>query len=211
MSREKVRTSRWSPRSAFLVFLAAICLAGLAALLMYRPQGERTADVLSSPVAGFGGAFSLRDQFDRPFTEQQLLGKPTLLFFGYTYCPDICPTTLIDAKDWFDKLGPDAGRLRLVFVTVDPARDTPEKLASYLSDFDPRFIGLTGSQAEVDRIVKAYRVVARKVQGTNGDYTMDHTAGVYLLNSKSQLVGVLGYQEAVDKVMPKLRKLISLN
>lgn len=192
-----------------LLLLAAVAVA-VAATGSLRSGGERPAveRLELKPIAGMGGPFSLVDQHGRPFTEASFAGKPTLLFFGYTFCPDVCPTTLLEAGMWMQALGADADRLRVVFVSVDPERDTPEKLATYLSSFDPRFLGLSGSRAEVDRAIKAWRVYARKVEGKGGDYTMDHTASVYLLDAQGRLVGLIKFQEAQDKALALLRKLL---
>ncbi len=161
------------------------------------------------PVSGIGGSFSLIDQHGNPFTEASLLGKPTLLFFGYTFCPDVCPTTLLEVGVWMKELGPDAERLRVVFVTVDPERDTQKALESYLSSFDPSYIGLTGQRAEVDKAVKAYKVYARKIDSKDGAYTMDHTAAVYLLDSQARFVGLIKFQEEQAKAVALLKMLLS--
>lgn len=198
-----------------LWLLVAVVVGGLAAVWGLRSGGFGGGETAAverlelKPVAGMGGPFSLVDQHGRPFTEASFAGKPTLLFFGYTFCPDVCPTTLLEAGLWMQALGPDADRLKVVFVTVDPERDTPEKLAAYLSSFDPRFLGLSGSRAEVDRAIKAWRVYARKIEGKNGDYTMDHTASVYLLDAQGRFVGLIKFQEAQDRALALLRKLIA--
>ena len=161
------------------------------------------------PIAGMGGPFSLVDQHGAPFTEKSLEGKPTLLFFGYTFCPDVCPTTLLEVGLWMQQLGVDADQLRVVFITVDPERDTPEKLSAYLASFDPRFVGLSGPRAEIDKAIKAWRVYARKVEGKGGDYTMDHTAAVYMLDRQGRFVGLIKFQEEQKKVIPVLRRLLA--
>ena len=201
---------------AWVVVVLAIVGIGIWAA-RHEAGGPQTAAVPPAPsaggemkpVAGVGGAFTLTDQHGRRFTEADLLGKPTAMFFGYTFCPDVCPTTLLEVEGWMRELGADADRLRVVFVTVDPERDTAEKLATYLANFDPRFIGLSGSRAEIDRIVKAYRVVARKVDNPGGDYTMDHTAAVYLLDAQGRFVAIVNFQEATDKALIKVRRLIA--
>ena len=114
-------------------------------------------------------------------------GRPYLVFFGYTHCPDVCPTSLFEISEVFKALGKDADRAGALFVTVDPERDTPAVLKEYLSNFDPHLRGLTGDPAAVAAALKAYRVYAKKVPLTDGDYTMDHTAVVYLMDKRRPL------------------------
>ncbi len=202
MSLKSLRLVLW-------VLIAAIG-AGLGAHVWLRDAPPpRTETALLKPVTGIGGPFTLLDQKKRPFTEKDLTGRPTALFFGYTFCPDVCPTTLLEATTWMKELGADGDRLRVVFVSVDPERDTPDKLDQYIASFDDRFIGLSGSREETDRIVKAYRVFARKVEAAGGDYTMDHTAAVYLLDAQARFVGVINFQEPTDKALVKIRQLLA--
>jgi protein SCO1/2 len=199
-----------SLRVVLWVLIVAI-VGGLGTYVVLREAPQQKADNgLMKPVAGIGGAFSLLDQKRRPFTEKNLLGTPTAMFFGYTFCPDVCPTTLLEATTWMKELGAESDRLRVVFVSVDPDRDTPEKLDEYLTSFDPRFVGLSGSHEETDRIVKAFRVYARKVEGKGGDYTMDHTAATYLIDPQGRFVGVINFQEPTDKAMIKIRRLLAM-
>ena len=160
-------------------------------------------------VVTIGGPFSLTDQNGATVTEAALQGHPSLIYFGYTFCPDVCPTTLFDATNWMKALGPDADKLRFFFVTVDPARDTQQVMGQYLQAFDHRMIGLTGSPDAVDKALKAFRIYARKVDGENGSYTMDHSASVYMFDSKGKFTGVIAYQEPEEQVLPKLRKLVA--
>src|SRR4029079_11528424 len=127
-----------------------------------------------------GGPFSLTDQNDKPITAQDLKGHPFLVFFGFTPCHDVFPTTLFALSEILRALGPLAKDVRALFVTVDPERDTPAVLKDYLSSFDPRIIGVTGDGTAVAAAEKAYRVYAKKVPIDGGGYTMDHTAIVYL-------------------------------
>ena len=197
-----------SLRVVLWVLIVAIA-GGLGTYVVLRDEAPRRVEAGSlKPVSGIGGPFALVDQKRRPFTEKALEGRPTAMFFGYTFCPDVCPTTLLEATSWMKELGADADRLRILFVSVDPNRDTPEKLDAYLASFDERFIGLSGSREETDRIVKAYRVFARKVDGKGGDYTMDHTASIYLLDAQARFVGVINFQEPTDKAVAKLRQLL---
>jgi protein SCO1/2 len=173
------------------------------------PRTEVARGGLIQPSNEIGGPFSLVDGDGRPVSERDFLGHPTAMFFGFTHCPDVCPTTLAEAASWLETLGDTARDLRFVFVSVDPERDTPEVLKNYIAAFDSRISGLTGSREQTDAVIKAFRVYARKVPLEGGDYTMDHTAGVYLMNRDMKFVGVINYQEASDKALAKLRALIA--
>jgi protein SCO1/2 len=165
-------------------FLSGLVLVfGAIILITGRAPGP-----IGSAVAAVGGPFHLEDQNGKPVTDQDLKGKPFLVFFGYTHCPDICPTTLFDMSQVLRKLGPDADRTGALFITVDPERDTPAALKDYLSSFDPHLRGLTGDQASIDAAIREYRVYAKKVPLEGGDYTMDHTAVVYLMDKDGQFV-----------------------
>lgn len=138
--------------------------------------------------SGVGGPYTLTDQNGRTVTSASLRGEPYLLFFGFTHCPDICPSTLYEVSQMLEALGKDV-KARAVFITVDPARDTQSVMKDYLGSFDPRIIGLTGSQEQTDAVTRAFRVYARKVDQKEGAYTMDHTAMVYLMDGKGRFVG----------------------
>ncbi len=138
-------------------------------------------------VAGIGGPFALVDGDGKPVTEAAVAGQPTLVFFGYTHCPDVCPTTLDAISQTLQALGPDTP-VKALFITLDPARDTPAAMKDYLSSFDRRIVGLTGSQAAVDQVAHEYRVYAKKVPTTNGDYSVDHTGVVYLMDAHGAFV-----------------------
>lgn len=171
-------------------------------------QWERGGGVDRLAATSIGGPFTLTDQHGNTVTEAALKGHPSALFFGYTFCPDVCPTTLFEITGWLKKLGPDADKLSVYFVTVDPQRDTQTVLADYLSAFDPRITGLTGSPEAVAEIIKDYRVFARKVPLDEGGYLMDHTAAIYLLDSDAVFTGTIDYQEDPDIALKKLRRLI---
>jgi protein SCO1/2 len=191
------------------IWVAVVLLAGAAVWLTVagRETGTVTGPVASATV---GGAFSLTDQTGATVTDAALKGHPSALFFGYTFCPDVCPTTLSDLTLYLSKLGADADKLKIYFVTVDPERDTEQVMGDYLKAFDPRIIGLTGPRPAIDQILKEYKVYSRKVPGENGaPYTMDHTATVYLLNGKAELVGTIDYQENADDALAKLKRLIA--
>jgi protein SCO1 len=161
---------------------------------------------IGSAAAGVGGPFRLEDQNGKPVTEQDMKGRPFLVFFGFTHCPDICPTTLFEMSQLLQKLGPDADKIGALFVTVDPERDTPTVMKDYLSNFDPHLRGLTGDPADVTAAIKAYRVYAKKVPLENGDYTMDHTAVVYLMDKSGRFVAPFSLNRTVDAAASDLRR-----
>jgi protein SCO1/2 len=187
--------------AAWAAVAVALAIFGYLAWLQYAGDGRFAA-------ASIGGPFSLTDQHGTAVTETALKGHPTALFFGYTFCPDVCPTTLFEMTGWLNQLGPEADKLKVYFVTVDPERDTQQVLASYLSAFDPRITGLTGSPESVETMIKAYRIYARKVPLDGGGYIMDHTASVYLLDADAVFTGTIDYQEAPDTALAKLKRLI---
>jgi protein SCO1/2 len=155
-----------------------------------------------------GGPFTLVDDTGAPVTEKTVAGKPYVMYFGYTFCPDVCPTTLLDLTLWIKKL--DADRLNYVFVTVDPERDTVQSMHAYLSSFDQRIRGYTGTPAEIAQIAKEYRVYYQKVPTGDGGYTMDHTAVLYLMGPDGKLVTVIPYQEDDASAIAKLKNLAAL-
>jgi protein SCO1/2 len=185
---------------------AVVAVVAIAAgVVAWQWQG---GGVQRMAAASIGGPFTLTDQTGATVTETALQGHPTALFFGYTFCPDVCPTTLFEMTNWLGKLGSDGDTLKVYFVTVDPERDTQEALASYLSAFDPRITGLTGSREAVDKMIKEYRIYARKVPLDSGGYVMDHTASIYLLDSDAVFTGTIDYQEDPDIALQKLQRLI---
>ena len=136
----------------------------------------------AAAAAAIGGPFELIDQDGKPITDQDLEGRPFLVFFGYRHCPDICPTTLFEMSEVMRVLGKDADRINALFITVDPERDTPAGMKDYLSSFDPHLRGATGDRKAIDTVEKEYRVYAKKIPSDNGDYSMDHSAVVYLMD-----------------------------
>jgi protein SCO1/2 len=156
--------------------------------------------------SAIGGPFNLIDQHGKPVTDQDLKGRPALVFFGYTHCPDVCPTTLFDVSELLRALGPDAGRAAALFITVDPERDTAPVIKDYLSSFDSHLRGATGELKAVEAAEKAYRVYARKVPLKDGDYTMDHTALVYLMDKQGRFVAPFSLKRRPEDAAAELRK-----
>jgi protein SCO1 len=156
-----------------------------------------------------GGAFQLTDENGERFSSQSLAGKPFAIFFGFTHCPDVCPTTMMEMANVMQELGDSARDFRVYFVSVDPARDTPELLKTYTDSFDPRIIGLTGTEDEVAATAKAFRAVYRKVPTEGDSYVMDHTALVYLMNREGRLAGTVAYGEDHQAAVDKVKRLLT--
>jgi len=157
-------------------------------------------------VASIGGPFSLTDQNGRTVTEEDLKGRAFLVFFGFAHCPDICPTTMFEISEIMRKLGPAGDRMRALFITVDPERDTPEALKAYVSSFDPRIVALTGDEASIAAVAKAYRAYYKRVPLKDGGYTMDHLAIVYLMDKDGRFVSRFRLNRPVDEAAAELRK-----
>ncbi len=160
----------------------------------------------SAGASAIGGPFKLIDQDGTPITDADIKGRPFLVFFGYTHCPDICPATLFDVSEVMRALGKDADRAGALFITVDPERDTPAVMKDYLSSFDPHLRGATGDRAAIDAAEKAYRVYAKKVPTTNGDYSMDHTALVYLMDKQGRFVAPFSLKRRPEDAAADLRR-----
>lgn len=171
------------------------------------PGTGRVQESVSTGTARVGGPFTLTSHQGEVYDNARLAGKPYLVFFGFTHCPDICPTTLFELTDLMEQLGPDADRFTPLFITVDPERDTPELLASYMTAFDERIVALRGDPAQTDAAVKAFAAYYRKVPLEGGSYTMDHTAGVILMDAEGQFAGTLDIHEPRETVLAKLKRL----
>jgi protein SCO1/2 len=194
-------------RSVRVLLVAGAFLTGLilcfAVILLV--SGRLSAPSVSQ-VAAIGGPFSLTDQNGHTVTDRDLKGRPFLVFFGFTHCPDVCPTALFEVSEVMRALGPDADRMRALFITVDPERDTPATLKDYLSSFDPRLSALTGDPEAVAAVAKAYRVYFKKVPLSEGGYTMDHTAIVYLMNKDGKFVSPFNIKRPPEVAAADLRK-----
>ena len=175
------------PLVVFGAFLGSL-VVGLTVVLWLLGGGLLGGLVGKSKPASIGGPFQLTDQTGQTVTEKNLVGRPTLIFFGYTHCPDVCPTSLFEMSEVLRAMGKDADRVNAYFVSVDPERDTQAVMKEYLSSFDPHLKGLTGDTAAVAKIVSEYRVYAKKTPLKDGEYTMDHTALIYLLDRDGHFV-----------------------
>ena len=178
-----------------------LCIAFLAS---FTGPGKDTS------TAAIGGPFELVDDTDAPVAENVLAGKPYTIYFGYTYCPEICPTTLLDLSRWITELGKDADKLNYVFVTVDPERDTSKLMHAYLSSFDKRIRGFTGTPEQIAKIARQYRVYYKKIPTKDGSYVMDHSSIIYLMGPNGKFVSMIAYQENDASAIAKLRNLEAL-
>jgi protein SCO1/2 len=192
-------------RTARLLLALGAFVAGLVlfSAIIFIVTGRGPAPI--TMASAVGGPFKLVDQNAKPITDQDMKGHPFLVFFGFTHCPDICPTTLFDVSEIFRALGPDA-KVRALFVTVDPERDTPAVMKDYLSSFDPRVSGATGNEAAVAAAEKAYRVYAKKVPLDGGGYTMDHTAIVYLMDKDGRFVSPFNMKRRPEEAAADLKR-----
>jgi protein SCO1/2 len=181
-----------------ILALGLVALIGAVALIL-GGSGEQ------GRVSSIGGPFSLTDQNGTRVTEATYRGAPSIVFFGFTHCPDVCPTALFDMSEVLKRLPADK-RVSALFVTVDPERDTPAILKDYLSSFDPRISGLSGTRPEIDAALKSYRVYSKKQPQENGDYSMDHSAIIYLMDKQGRFVTALNLQSPPEAVAKEIQR-----
>ena len=196
-------TSNKTLRNFRIVLWALVAVAALGAtwLFLYRPPQR--------PLGINGQEFALNSSKGGTFTQNDLVGTPTLLFFGYTFCPDVCPTTLAETTAWRAKLGLTPEQLRIVFVTVDPDRDTPEMVKSYVEGFDPSIIGLVGDQAATDQVTAAFGVFSEKAGDVDSEfYLVNHTALTFLIDKDGKFQGTVAYEEAQYTAIAKVERLV---
>jgi len=180
---------------------AASLIVGL--LVMFWMMGG--VSKVAQPAA-IGGPFQLTDQHGKAVTDKSLKGKPTLIFFGYTHCPDVCPTSLFEISEVLRAMGRDADKVNAIFISVDPERDTPAAMKDYLSSFDPHLEGLSGDPAETAKVITSYRVYAKKVPTKDGDYTMDHTALIYLMDRDGRFVSPFNLKRTPEEAAVELKR-----
>lgn len=160
-------------------------------------------------ASGIGGPFKLASSSGGELSSDDLKGAPFLVFFGYTHCPDVCPETVSDVSTWLDALGPEGKDVKALFISIDPERDSVGSLKDYLSSFSERVIGLTGTPDEIAQVAKEYRVYYAKHPTKDGDYTMDHSAVIYLMGRDGKLAGTLTYDEKKEAAVAKLKRLLA--
>ncbi|ODT76355.1 MAG: hypothetical protein ABS76_31490 [Pelagibacterium sp. SCN 64-44] len=194
----------------WLSVLAAMAYLVVPSLLqrMPPPPAVRVEAPALGPGVSLNMPFELVDQNGRTVTEEDFQGIPVAWFYGFTFCPDVCPTALSEMSQQLETLGPDADRLRMVFVSVDPERDNVAVMKQYVDYFDPRIIGLTGSLDAVTTMAKSRFIYFQKVPLEGDDYTMDHSANIYLTDAEGDFVGTLDDKEPFDIRLGKVRKLI---
>jgi len=192
---------RLSRPVVIIAAFAASLAVGL--LLMTWLMGDLRK--VATPAA-IGGPFQLADQSGGTVTEKNLKGRPTLIFFGFTHCPDVCPTSLFEISEVLRAMGKDAGKVNAFFISVDPERDTQGAMRDYLSSFDPHLKGLTGDPEAVAKVLSAYRVYAKKVPLKDGDYTMDHTALIYLMDRDGHFVAPFNLKRTPEEAAADLKR-----
>lgn len=179
-----------------------VALAGAAGFIAW--------DAIQGGRPSIGGPFTLTDQDGRTVSSDNLKGKPTLIYFGFTYCPDVCPTSLLLMETAIEKLGPDAAKkVNLVFITVDPERDSPALLKGYVPNFGSTFIGLTGTPQQIADVARAYRVYFQKVPGKDGGpYLMDHSSIVYLLDRNGRFATHFTHDAKAETIAAAVGRLL---
>ena len=187
-----------------LVIVAAFVGSLVIGLLvmLWALGGTRS---IATPVA-IGGPFQLTDQSGQTVTEKEMQGRPTLIFFGFTHCPDVCPTSLFEISEVLRAMGQDADKVNAYFISVDPERDTADAMKEYLASFDPHLKGLTGPPQDLAKVISEYRVYAKKVPLKDGDYTMDHTALVYLMDREGKFVAPFNLKRTPDEAATDLKR-----
>jgi protein SCO1/2 len=185
-------------RSLVVAVLALVVLAaGWFTFDWYRAQHARS----------FGDPFTLAQGDGSEITEAAFRGTPSAVFFGFTHCPEVCPTTLFELDGWLKTLGDEGKDLRAFFVTVDPERDTPELVGSYVGNVSDRIVGISGEPEKVHAMAKSFGIYWKKVELEGGDYTIDHTASIILLNRHGDFAGTIAYGENPDHAIAKLKRL----
>jgi len=187
-----------------LWLLVALAVAGVAVLLVRQP-GEQAPAAESVAI---GGPFTLTDSEGLPFSSAKLAGRPFAIFFGFTHCPDVCPTTLARLARLRNQIGRGDDSFAIVFVTVDPERDGPQEVGRYTALFNTPVIGLTGSLAEIERVKKQFGVISAKVEQPGADYSVDHTAATFLQGSDGKFVATIAPEEGDDAALAKLKRII---
>ena len=202
MNQRVVRLSLW------------LCIPAVGFLLtIWRPNAPNpgSSPELSSESTLVSAKFDLIDHYGNPVTEKVLQGSPAALFFGFTHCPDICPTTLLNLDNYLSTLSQEGFALPGFFITVDPLRDTPEVMRGHLANFDGTITGITGPPDEIKKLLENWKVYTKIVPLEDTDYTIDHTASVYLIDANGILRDTLKYQESRENALVKLRRFLATN
>lgn len=196
-----MRTAIWAAAGIFIVAVSVF-------FAVQRGEDEQAQQLQAN--SKIGAPFELIDQNGEPITEKAMAGKPAMVFFGFTHCPDVCPTTLLETATWLAELGEEGETIQPFFITVDPERDTPEIMKAYVENFSDRVTGITGDPEKVAKLAEAWHVYNKKVPLDGGDYTMDHTASVFLVDSEGNFRGTIAFGENSDAALAKLKRLATL-
>lgn len=196
-----------SVQAARVLLMLGAFLAGLVLLtaVTFIVTGRSPAP-LPPAASAIGGPFELVSHQGKTITEQDFKGKPFLVFFGFTHCPDICPTTLFEISEILRAMGNDGDRVGVLFVTVDPERDTPDLMRDYLSSFDPRVVGGTGDAEAIRKVEKTYRAYSKQIPLKEGGYTMDHSTVVYLMDREGRFVAPFNINRPPEQAAKDLRR-----
>lgn len=186
-----------------IIFLAVLIVAFTISEFSARRTMPEQSNIIS-----LGSPFQLVTHEGKPITQAIFKEKASAVFFGFTHCPEICPTTLNDLSILRERLGPDADRLNIIFITVDPARDTVEALSDYIPFFGPGIIGITGPEEQVYALAKSWGIYWKKSEINDFGYNIDHTASVFMLNDKGEFKGTIDSQESREIAFLKLQKLV---
>ena len=186
--------------------VAALGLTLLAGWWQVDGPGALAREDDGRPLPLTAMEFDLVDHEGRPVSPDMLVGRPSLVFFGFTFCPDVCPTTLADISGWLDELGAAANELNVVFITVDPERDDVEAMAEYVGYFHPAIRGWTGSEEQIARAAEGFRATYERATTDGGDYTMNHTSSVFLFDAAGRFVSTIDYHEPREFAVPKIRR-----
>lgn len=192
-----------------LVLWALVLVTAIGATVIFSSRLLNGDSSLSNDPTPIGGEFALQTASGEPFTEESLAGTPALVFFGYTFCPDVCPTTLAETTAWRQQLNLTEDDLRIIFVTVDPTRDTAEVLSQYLSVFSGPVIGVTGDEAETEKAKQGFGVFSERTDiRSETDYLVNHTATIFMVDSDGKLFGTIAFGEDPDTARGKIERLV---
>src|SRR6201987_5212805 len=208
----QVRTSPAGGSRRFLLIaaiLAGLVILGTGAFLVLALREGPRGVAGTALASAIGGPFQLVDQNGKVVTDSDLKGKWSLVYFGYTHCPDACPTALNDISIALDELGPKRGAVRPVFITVDPERDTPEVLKAYVTSLDAPILALTGTREEIAQAAKDYRVYYAKHAEAGGDYSMDHSSVIYVMDPQGRFTASFTHENSPEEIAERLKKLLA--
>jgi len=204
--RSRAASFRKAGLFAVAIALGLAAATGIGWWQVDGPGADRSKSVSATIMPSIQDmSFRMTDHEGASVGPETLLGRPSMVFFGFTFCPDVCPTTLADISAWLEELSPDADHMNVIFISIDPDRDTPAVLAEYVAAFHPQIRGWTGSPEDVARTASAFRVKYNKAPLDGGGYTMDHTASVFLFDATGKFRSTIDYQESRDIAAPKIR------